>query len=107
MAEALKEAVRLAEEDQLESARETLDCALKDLQRSISGDSLPHLTQDLKETRQRFETRSAYKQGGYAFCKQTEVSHRTQRGVAGKASYCNSVQMAQKMSHSSYMKKKG
>ena len=105
VAEILKEAVQLAESDQLQSARECLECGLKELKASISGNdpALAHLIEDLEETKGRFVSKREYSsRGGYAFCKQKEISHRKQRGMGGKASYCNSVQMAQKVSHSTY-----
>ena len=104
VAEVLNDAVRLAELNQLDSARETLDCALKEVRGSLSGadPALVPLIEDLNETRERFENKSKYSQGGYAFAKEKEVSHRRQRGMGKQSTYCNQVQMAQKVSNCTF-----
>jgi uncharacterized protein YegL len=104
VAEVLKEAVRLAEGNRLDAARETLDAALKEVKNSPSGNdpALACLIEDLNDTKSRFESQARYRQEGYAFAKQQEQSHRMQRGMGQKMAYCNSAQMVQKCSNSSY-----
>ena len=104
VAEALKEAVRLGESNNLFGAQQCLDAALARLEGSLSGKDMGHLKDDLLSARGRFQTRGTYEKEGYAFARQQEQSHQRQRAVggAGGEGYCNREQIAQRAANASF-----
>ena len=104
VAEALKEAVRLGESNNLLGAQQCLEAALARLEASPSGKDMGHLKDDLLSARGRFENRGKYEREGYAFARQQEQSHRRQRAVggAGGEGYCNGEQIAQRAANATF-----
>ena len=104
VAEALKEAVRLGESNNLVGAQQCLESALARLEGSPSGKDMGHLKADLLSVRGRFQTRGTYEREGYAFARQQEQSHRRQRAVggAGGEGYCNGEQIAQRAANATF-----
>ena len=102
VAEALNEAVKLGEANNLTGAQRCLEVALLRLQSSPSGGSMAHLVQDLHNARTRFESQTSYQRQGYAFARQQEQSHRRQRAMGAEATYCNPEQIAQRAANATF-----
>mmetsp|Transcript_52395 Transcript_52395/g.59889 ORF Transcript_52395/g.59889 Transcript_52395/m.59889 type:complete len:562 (+) Transcript_52395:96-1781(+) len=94
VAEAIKEAQALAEDNNLDKARENLTALKTEIEKSEvkNDEKIKHLLRDLDECKNRMVSATTYQNVGKAWCHNVGSSHYAQESTILTAQYCNTGQ---------------